>query len=467
MKKNKSLAITILMITMLIILSTKVQASTGTVEGETVNVRKETNTKSTVLTQLDKGQKVEILEEVEDWYKIETTEKNEKITGYVSSKYINVPKEQTVETKPETETPVTETPIVNNTETVPENNNNDEQIIEGIKENTEYDITQEVKIRLLPLMNSIEKDSASSGKITIKEIINDWCKIENDSVSGWIRTNSLKKALKGEETSEPTETPTSTETPTEEKQPEEKQPEEKPETQQPRTTNNDKVIKKGYVSTESLRVRKEASQSSKDIDSLKKNDEVSILEELDGWYKIKIEGGVGYVSSKYISDTKVAETTSRSGSTIKTPTGQESEEKEKTESQDEPEDSSTSTATGEAVVEYAKKYLGYKYVSGGASPDAGFDCSGFTSYVYKHFGVTLSRSSRSQINNGPAVEKSNLKIGDIVVFNNDANTVIGHLGIYIGGGEFIHASNPKDGVKITALSSSYYSARYVGARRVI
>ena len=114
-----------------------------------------------------------------------------------------------------------------------------------------------------------------------------------------------------------------------------------------------------------------------------------------------------------------------------------------------------------------KKYLGYKYVSGGASPDAGFDCSGFTSYVYKHFGVTLSRSSRSQINNGTAVEKSNLKTGDIVVFNNDANTVIGHVGIYIGGGEFIHASNPKDGVKITALSSSYYSARYVGARRVI
>ena len=67
----------------------------------------------------------------------------------------------------------------------------------------------------------------------------------------------------------------------------------------------------------------------------------------------------------------------------------------------------------------------------------------------------------------PHIEGSNLQPGDLVVFNNDANTKIGHVGIYIGDDNFIHASNPKGGVKISTLLSGYYAQRYVGARRVI
>ena len=114
-----------------------------------------------------------------------------------------------------------------------------------------------------------------------------------------------------------------------------------------------------------------------------------------------------------------------------------------------------------------KKYLGYKYVAGGSSPSTGFDCSGFTTYVFRNFGVSLNRSSKDQIKNGTAVSKSNLQPGDIVIFKNQGKTAIGHVGIYIGSGNFIHAANKKEGVVITALSSSYYSQRYVGARRVI
>ena len=117
--------------------------------------------------------------------------------------------------------------------------------------------------------------------------------------------------------------------------------------------------------------------------------------------------------------------------------------------------------------EFAKKYLGYKYVAGGSSPSTGFDCSGFTTYVFRNFGVSLNRSSKDQIKNGTAVSKSNLQPGDIVIFKNRGKTAIGHVGIYIGSGNFIHAANKKEGVVITALSSSYYSQRYVGARRVI
>ena len=230
----------------------------------------------------------------------------------------------------------------------------------------------------------------------------------------------------------------------------------------PTVTNLNKT---GYVDAEGLIVREEPTTSSKEIDSLSRNDKVEITGEVDGWYQIKLNGKTGYVSSKYISDTKTAETTSRSGSSIKAENITPMEEQEVTQSENQT--TSSSGTTGTAVVEYAKQYLGYKYVSGGASPSTGFDCSGFTSYVYKHFGITLNRSSKDQIKNGVAVEKSNLQPGDIVIFNNSANTVIGHVGIYVGGDNFIHAANPSEGVRITSLSSSYYKIRYVGARRVI
>ena len=317
---------------------------------------------------------------------------------------------------------------------------------------------QAINIKVLPLINSMDKETISSGNIKVVEIINDWCKIENDTQEGWIRANVLKKAtISSDNTSEtvPNEnTDTNTQDTTEESN--------KPETKPASST----VIKTAYVSAESLKVRKEASTSSEVIDSLKKNDQVSILEELDGWYKIKLSGKIGYVSSKYISDKKVEETTSRGTNTSRTETTTESNS-ESTNTTETTNTTTSNTVSGTAVVEYAKQYLGYKYVSGGASPSTGFDCSGFTTYVYKHFGVTLHRTSKDQIKNGVAVEKSNLQPGDIVVFNGESNTSIGHVGIYIGDGNFIHASNPKGGVKITELSSSYYATRYVGARRVI
>ena len=120
-----------------------------------------------------------------------------------------------------------------------------------------------------------------------------------------------------------------------------------------------------------------------------------------------------------------------------------------------------------AIAVFALQYLGMPYVYGGSSPQTGFDCSGFTTYVFRNFGVSLNRSSKDQIKNGTAVSKSNLQPGDIVIFKNQGKTAIGHVGIYIGSGNFIHAANKKEGVVITALSSSYYSQRYVGARRVI
>ena len=118
--------------------------------------------------------------------------------------------------------------------------------------------------------------------------------------------------------------------------------------------------------------------------------------------------------------------------------------------------------TGTAVVEYAKKYLGLRYVSGGNSLSKGTDCSGFTKLIYKEFGVTLSRAVRGQVGNGSYVSKSNLRPGDLVFYGNKSNTV-SHVGIYMGNGKVIHESNPRDGVKISSVNMM----RYITARRVI
>ena len=117
------------------------------------------------------------------------------------------------------------------------------------------------------------------------------------------------------------------------------------------------------------------------------------------------------------------------------------------------------------LVAYALTFEGYDYVYGGTTP-AGFDCSGFVQYVYRHFGFNITRTATSQYyNDGEHVSRSELMPGDLVFFGSGGE--ITHVGIYIGGGRFIHAANPRKGVIISSLSESYYNARYFGANRII
>jgi cell wall-associated NlpC family hydrolase len=108
------------------------------------------------------------------------------------------------------------------------------------------------------------------------------------------------------------------------------------------------------------------------------------------------------------------------------------------------------------------QYLGTPYVWGGASPVSGFDCSGFIMYVYAQVGVSLPHHAASQYNYGVPVSSDQLQAGDLVFFNG-----LGHAGIYIGGGQFIHAPHTGDVVKISSLSDSWYAATYFGARRIL
>ena len=115
---------------------------------------------------------------------------------------------------------------------------------------------------------------------------------------------------------------------------------------------------------------------------------------------------------------------------------------------------STVSATGNAIVDYAYKFLGTKYLWGGTTPD-GFDCSGFTQYVFRNAaGVSLPRTTYDQINVGVAVSYNDLQPGDLVFPHT------GHVGIYVGGGQMIHAPSTGDVIKVSSVYK-FYSARRV------
>lgn len=119
------------------------------------------------------------------------------------------------------------------------------------------------------------------------------------------------------------------------------------------------------------------------------------------------------------------------------------------------------------VIETGKKYMGVRYVFGGTSPK-GFDCSGFTSYVFKQNGITLPRATTGQATAGTKVSKADLQAGDLVIFSNTYKKGPSHVGIYIGSGQFIHASSTRSGgVIISDLNSSYYTNHFSYGRRVL
>ncbi|MGE4274255.1 MAG: NlpC/P60 family protein [Desulfitobacterium sp.] len=124
---------------------------------------------------------------------------------------------------------------------------------------------------------------------------------------------------------------------------------------------------------------------------------------------------------------------------------------------------SRGSADGSSLVDRALSLQGTSYVFGGTST-SGFDCSGFTKYVYSGAGVSLPRTSYDQFSSGSAVSSDNLQSGDLVFFSTYAPGA-SHVGIYIGNGKFVHASNPGSGVKVSGISDSYYGPRYLGARR--
>ena len=186
----------------------------------------------------------------------------------------------------------------------------------------------------------------------------------------------------------------------------------------------------GQVTEGPLNIRSGPSTRDAVVGSLSTGSVVELQETLDGWYQID----EGYISSDYVAqvDASVA----------------------------------ASSGTGSQIAQYALQYVGSPYVYGGSSP-SGFDCSGFTTYVMKHFGYSVNRTASGQMDNGTAVDRSQLQPGDLVFFNSgNSSKRATHVGIYTGNGQFVHASTSTTGVIVSDLNSSYYSRTYVGARRL-
>ncbi|MCH5281046.1 MAG: C40 family peptidase [Lachnospiraceae bacterium] len=193
----------------------------------------------------------------------------------------------------------------------------------------------------------------------------------------------------------------------------------------------DSIVKNlAKVSADGLKVRKTPSLEGEVISLVAYGEELEVVEELDGWVKVLYDGEEAYVSAEYVSV----------GKNLKTALNM------------------SEFLYGEGVsdvrvelCEYAKQFLGNPYVWGGTSLTRGADCSGFVLSVYAKYGIGLPHSSAAQANMGTKISMSEARPGDLVFYSKGGR--INHVAIYIGGGQVIHASSPKTGIRIT---SAYY-----------
>lgn len=189
-----------------------------------------------------------------------------------------------------------------------------------------------------------------------------------------------------------------------------------------------------------VRMRSGASTSNGVVGYYNAGTQVSVLGVSGNWLKVSASGAVGYIRSDLLN--YGGQAGADAGTYV------------------------SSASLGEQIVATAKEYLGYGYVWGGMST-SGFDCSGFVNYVYKLYNYSMNRTAQSiYSNDGTSVDKESLQPGDLVFFGYSGSSVT-HVGMYIGDGQFIHASSSAGMVVITELSQSYYTRMYVGAKRII
>ena len=188
--------------------------------------------------------------------------------------------------------------------------------------------------------------------------------------------------------------------------------------------------------------RSAASTSSTILGELKNGTAVTVLSTSNGWSKVSYAGKAGYISADYLVTASSCTAISPSNTAA----------------------SVSISAKRQSVLNYAAQFLGVPYVYGGSTP-SGFDCSGFTSYVFKNTVGSIPRVAQAQYDATTRVSRDDLLPGDLVFFGSSTSS-ISHVGIYVGSNQFIHAPSTGDVVKYSSLTGSY-ATRYQGAGRVI
>lgn len=456
-KNVLTLGITAIMITTfsLFFINTSLAANTAKVTVDTANLRETTQTDSKILDLINKGESVEVLETKGEWYKV----KYKNITGYLRKDLVQLNNETTETVEENTTNKTEENTIEESTVSV----NAEEVENTSNTENTEvatpgkYKAKEDLKLKVIPLINALEIDEIKKDtELEIKDIKNNWAYVNTQEKQGWVVLEKLEKVeLKAESTQN--EEPTNKE-------------QENTTSQNNQEKNTQEAAKQTsktmYINTETVNLRSSADRTSTIVVQLAINTKVEVVSEENGWSKISVNGKEGYVLSSLLSskkqETSRGATESRIAAANKTETTKSETTKtqsaQTTNTSTSNQTTTTSSTNGANVVAYAKQFIGTKYTYGGTSPSTGFDCSGFTSYVYKHFGVSLPRTSGGQSGVGTAVAKANLQAGDLVTYS-------GHVAIYVGGGNVIHSPRPGKTVCIVPLSQA--ARGFSGGRRVI
>lgn len=243
-------------------------------------------------------------------------------------------------------------------------------------------------------------DSKVVGKMTDKdacEIVSvkgDWAKITSGKVEGYVKTEYL---LTGDAA---------------------------------KNVAKKEITKVVTVNTTTLRVREKASEDSAILSLVGEGEDLVVEDTKDGWYKVEVDDQKGYISGDYVEVTE------------KLPTASTVKELEYGEGY---------TDSRVSLVQFALQFVGNRYVWGGTSLTNGIDCSGFTMQVYARYGVGLPHHAASQPAYGNRIRASEAKPGDLFFYGSGSS--ISHVGIYIGNGQIVHASNARTGIKI---SSAYY-----------
>lgn len=469
MKKTK-LLVSGIIILLLIVLTNKVQADTATVSTDTLNLRSEASTSSAVVALLNSGDKLDIISETGNWYKVKYNGKE----GYVSKDYVRVSSTGSTGT----------TNSNTNSETTTGNSNNTTGTTTGettnggasnVDVNSTIKLEKDTTVKILPLINSNTISTVSSGtEATVIAKTNRWIFIQTDEIAGWIvNTDEISKIQNPNTNNNNTNNDdnnggTNSNDSNKEDQnnnfgsndSNEDNQDNNEDDSKNQTSSDTKYSQTStkYINVSSAYVRSKPSKDGEIVTSLIKNTDVTVIGENGDWYKIKFNNYEGYIFKELLSDSKLEET---NRSTV-------DRYSETNTSNEETESESQTSALGEQIVAYAKQYLGCPYVYGAAGSSS-FDCSGFTMYVYKYFGYELSHSATAQSKKGTYVAKEDLMPGDLVFFL-DYETMdgIGHCGIYVGDGNFIHASSGSGYcVKVSTLTSGSYAKRYSTARRLI
>ncbi len=417
-------------------------ANTGKITGNNVRMREGNSTDYKIVSYLKKGSEVNIITKDNDWYSVEYNT----VYGWVSADYIavmddeesnvinkivNVSSVLNVRSGPGISYSVVGkvfdgdkvvvleqgstwdkiqiediTGWVKNAYLIMDNATGVYRVVESVKEDVYklVSVSSKLNVRNGPGTSyDIVGKLDNGAKVKIVDTNNKWDKIQYNDIEGWVLSEYLyvSQIINTD------------------------------------PLNNVKVIK----TTTELNIREEANNDSKIISKVKSNEMLTVLEESNGWYKIKYNTKTGYIKASYTDDTELYIDTSKS-------TNQKVYE----------------------IIEKAISCFGLKYLWGGKTL-SGFDCSGFVYYLYNSYVPDLGRSGKTQYGYGTTIEKDQLVAGDLIYFSSDCikniTQPVTHVGIYIGNGIFIHAANSNRGVVFNSIESGYYYDNYLFSKRVL